>query len=113
MRIVFIGPFAMQPKRTMAVRALPLAQALAARGHQVLVVLPPWDSPQDSGRQWAQGGVQVCNVRLPPRLPLGLLATTAIPLPSLPQAKSLALRGKQATAECLCIHIQVAPTGNV
>jgi len=70
MRIVFIGPFAMQPKRTMAVRALPLAQALAARGHQVLVVLPPWDSPQDSGREWAQEGVQVHNVRLPLRLPL-------------------------------------------
>jgi len=70
MRIVFIGPFAMHPKRTMAVRALPLAKALAARGHEVLILLPPWDSPQDAGKEWVEGGVRVCNVRLPPRLPL-------------------------------------------
>lgn len=64
MRIVFVGPFAMQPKRTMAVRALPLAKALAARGHAVSVLLPPWDSPQDSGREWIEGGVRVSNVPL-------------------------------------------------
>ena len=70
MRIVFVGPFALQPKRTMAVRALPLAKALAARGHQVLVLLPPWDSPQDAGREWEEGGVRVCNLPLPARVPL-------------------------------------------
>ncbi len=70
MRIVFVGPFAMQPKRTMAVRALPLAKALAARGHQVLLLLPPWDHPQDAGREWVEEGVRVRNVRLPPNLPL-------------------------------------------
>jgi glycosyltransferase involved in cell wall biosynthesis len=71
MRIVFVGPFALQPKRTMAVRALPLARALAARGHSVLVVLPPWDSPQDAGREWEEGGVRVCNLALPARIPVG------------------------------------------
>jgi glycosyltransferase involved in cell wall biosynthesis len=70
MRIVFVGPFALQPKRTMAVRALPLARALAVRGHQVLVVLPPWDSPQDAGREWEEGGVRVCNLPLPARVPI-------------------------------------------
>ena len=70
MRIVFIGPFALQPKRTMAVRALPLAKGLAARGHQVLVVLPPWDSPQDAGREWEEGGVHICNLPLPAHVPL-------------------------------------------
>jgi glycosyltransferase involved in cell wall biosynthesis len=70
MRIVFVGPFALQPKRTMAVRALPLARALAARGHQVLMVLPPWDSPQDAGREWEEGGVRVRNLRLPIRVPI-------------------------------------------
>jgi glycosyltransferase involved in cell wall biosynthesis len=70
MRIVFVGPFALQPKRTMAVRALPLARALAARGHQVLVVLPPWDSPQDAGREWEEGGVRVCNLPLPVQIPI-------------------------------------------
>jgi len=59
----------MQPKRTMAVRALPLAKALAARGHQVLMVLPPWDHPDDAGREWLDAGVRVRNVRLPVRVP--------------------------------------------
>jgi glycosyltransferase involved in cell wall biosynthesis len=70
MRIVFVGPFALQPKRTMAVRALPLARALAERGHQVWVLLPPWDSTQDAGREWEVDGVRVCNLTLPARLPL-------------------------------------------
>ncbi len=70
MRIVFVGPFAMQPKRTMAVRALPMAKALAARGHEVLILLPPWDRPQDAGKEWVEGTVRVCNVRLPVLLPI-------------------------------------------
>jgi glycosyltransferase involved in cell wall biosynthesis len=70
MRIAFVGPFALQPKRTMAVRALPLAKALAAHGHEVLVLLPPWDQPQDAGHEWVEEGVRVRNVRLPPKLPL-------------------------------------------
>jgi glycosyltransferase involved in cell wall biosynthesis len=70
MRIVFVGPFGMQPKRTMAVRALPLAKALAARGHDVLVLLPPWDHPQDAGHEWVEDGVRINNVPLPARLPL-------------------------------------------
>lgn len=69
MKIVFVGPFAMQPKRTMSVRAIPLARALAARGHQVLVLLPPWDHPQDAGWEWVEQGVRVYNVRLPPCVP--------------------------------------------
>lgn len=70
MKIVFVGPFALQPKRTMAVRALPLARALAERGHQVWVLLPPWDSPQDAGREWEEGGVRVCNMALPAHVPM-------------------------------------------
>jgi len=70
MKIAFVGPFALQPKRTMAVRALPLAKALVARGHEVQMWLPPWDNPQDAGREWQDGGVQIHNVALPPHLPL-------------------------------------------
>ncbi|MDH7485740.1 MAG: glycosyltransferase family 4 protein [Anaerolineae bacterium] len=69
MRLVLLGPFGLRPKMTMARRALPLARALSARGHDVRVVLPPWDCPQDSGRIWQEDGVEVVNVRLPPRLP--------------------------------------------
>jgi len=68
MRIVFVGPFALQPKRTMAVRALPLARELARRGHQVLVLLPPWDHPDDAGRRWQEGSLTVENLELPLRV---------------------------------------------
>lgn len=63
--IVFIGPFGLRPKATMSIRAVPLAQALAARGHTVTVLIPPWDDPDRSGQTWAEDGVQVVNVSLP------------------------------------------------
>lgn len=64
-----IGPFGLQPKGTMKVRALPLARALAARGHAVRMVLPPWDFPQDAGRRLQEGGVEVENIELPAGVP--------------------------------------------
>src|SRR3972149_227933 len=70
MRLVMIGPFGLKPKRTMAVRALPMAKALVARGHAVTMLLPPWSNPEDSGRAFEEGGVRVENVALPPRMPL-------------------------------------------
>ncbi|MCK6625470.1 MAG: glycosyltransferase family 4 protein [Anaerolineae bacterium] len=54
----------------MSSRALPLAQALVKRGHCVTLLIPPWDDPQRAGQSWVEGGVQVVNVALPPRLPL-------------------------------------------
>jgi glycosyltransferase involved in cell wall biosynthesis len=77
MNVVMIGPFGLRPKGTMRVRALPLAKTLAARGHSVALLIPPWDHPADAGREWEEDGVWVVNVPLPPRLPLlfhGLLA---------------------------------------
>jgi len=65
-----IGPFGLMPKGTVNRRALPMAKALAAEGHRVEVILPPWDHPRDSGREWVEEGVKVCNIALPPRLPL-------------------------------------------
>lgn len=64
-----VGPFGLRPKGTMSARALPLAQALAQRGHTVALVLPPWSYPADSGRASVDGGVRVINVVLPPRWP--------------------------------------------
>ena len=70
MNIVFVGPFGLQPKGTMSVRALPLARALVKRGHRVTVLIPPWDDPNRAGQRWEDGGVDVINVPLPPGLPL-------------------------------------------
>jgi len=69
MNVAMIGPFGLRPKGTMAVRALPMAQALARRGHRVTLLLPPWSCPEDSGVEWVANGVQVVNVALPPPVP--------------------------------------------
>jgi glycosyltransferase involved in cell wall biosynthesis len=67
MRIACVGPFGLKPKGTMAVRALPLAQALTARGHTVAMFLPPWSYPQDAGRVYEEDGVRIENVAIAPR----------------------------------------------
>lgn len=69
MRIAMIGPFGLQPKGTLSVRALPLARALAQRGHAVRVIVPPWDNPTDAGRTWQAAGVEVENIKLPAPTP--------------------------------------------
>jgi len=68
-RIVFVGPFGLQPKGTMSVRALPMAKALVQRGHQVTMVIPPWDDPTRSGKVWDDDGVEIVHVDLPPSVP--------------------------------------------
>jgi glycosyltransferase involved in cell wall biosynthesis len=45
MRIALLAPFGLQPKGTVSARIVPLAQALARRGHMVRVIIPPWDDP--------------------------------------------------------------------
>ncbi|MFB0535958.1 MAG: glycosyltransferase family 4 protein [Anaerolineae bacterium] len=70
MRVVFIGPFGLRVKGTMSRRAMPMARALADRGHEVDIILPPWDCPEDSGREWEEEGVGVHNIALPPHFPL-------------------------------------------
>lgn len=69
MNIVMLGPFGLRPRGTMSYRALPLAKALAARGHRVTLVLPPWQNPEDAGRCWDADGVRVENVTLPAGVP--------------------------------------------
>jgi glycosyltransferase involved in cell wall biosynthesis len=56
MRIVFVGNFALWHKATLSARTLPMARELAAAGHRPLVVVPPWDAPDErppaGGRVW-------------------------------------------------------------
>lgn len=72
-----VGPFGLKPKGTMAVRALPLAKALAARGHEVTLVLPPWSHAADAEEEWVEGGVRIVNTTISPRarIPLYLLGS--------------------------------------
>jgi glycosyltransferase involved in cell wall biosynthesis len=62
MRIVMIGPFAFKPKATVSSRAFPIAQALVKRGHEVTILMPPYDHLEDSGRCWQQAGVRLENL---------------------------------------------------
>lgn len=62
-----VGTFGLKPKGTMQVRALPLAQALTERGHQVSLFLPPWSFPSDAGRIWDDRGVRIENVPISPK----------------------------------------------
>ncbi len=53
-RIALVAPFGLRAKGTTRARVLPLAQALARRGHEVALFIPPYDCPEDSGRAWWQ-----------------------------------------------------------
>lgn len=67
--IVFVAPFGLGQKTTVWARTLPLARGLVARGHRVTIVIPPWDTPADSGRAWTEDGVKVVNVKVDGGLP--------------------------------------------
>lgn len=62
-RICFVAPFGLGQKTTIWARTLPLARVLAAYGWQPTILIPPWDTPADSGRVWSDGGVKLVNVR--------------------------------------------------
>lgn len=64
MRIAMIGPFGLHPKQTMRSRALGLARPLVARGHAVRLIMPPWDTPAEADRTWAEDGVEMRYIPL-------------------------------------------------
>jgi len=66
LRVAMLGPFGLRPKGTAAHRALPAARALAARGHAVTLIMPPWHTPEEAGRRWADpaSGVVMAYVGL-------------------------------------------------
>jgi glycosyltransferase involved in cell wall biosynthesis len=64
MRIAMLGPFGLHPKQTMRSRALGLARPLVARGHAVRLLMPPWETPDEAGRTWAEDGVELRYVPL-------------------------------------------------
>ncbi len=64
LQVVFIGPFAFQPKGTVSARAFFIARALVKRGHQVTILMPPYDHLADSGQAWEQDGVRLENMTI-------------------------------------------------
>lgn len=55
-RVCFVAPFGLGQKTTVWARTLPLAQALATHGWQATILIPPWDTPADSGKRWLEPG---------------------------------------------------------
>ena len=43
----------------MRARAFRLARPLAAAGHEVTLFMPPWHTPAEAGRAWAEDGVEI------------------------------------------------------
>jgi glycosyltransferase involved in cell wall biosynthesis len=54
----------LRKKTTVWARILPLARALVASGHQVTLLIPPWDSPADAGSHTNDSGVHLEQVAL-------------------------------------------------
>jgi UDP:flavonoid glycosyltransferase YjiC (YdhE family) len=65
MRIVMIAPFGIKPKGTLLARMLPLAQALARRGHQPSIIAPPVQNPEDANTRVVYDTVPVSHTPYP------------------------------------------------
>lgn len=64
MQIVMVGPFGFHPNKTMRARAFQLARPLVQRGHQVTMIMPPWQTPAEAERIWREEGVTINYVSL-------------------------------------------------
>lgn len=64
MRIAMVGPFGFHPNKTMRSRAFQLAKPLVRRGHEVNIIMPPWQTPAEAGREWVEDGVNICYIPL-------------------------------------------------
>jgi glycosyltransferase involved in cell wall biosynthesis len=64
MRLLFVSGFAWEPKGTARARAFPLAAELVKRGHDVTILLTPYDHPSDSSKKWELHGVRIVNVEV-------------------------------------------------
>jgi glycosyltransferase involved in cell wall biosynthesis len=62
MRVVMIAPFATYPKGTFRIRMLPIAKRLHQNGHNVTIVVPPYDNISQSGLAYEIDGVHVQNI---------------------------------------------------
>ena len=69
LRVAIVGNFALRGKQTMAERALPIAEALSASGHRVLLALPIRQDGDDRVSP-PRGGVSVRYAGWGPRVPV-------------------------------------------
>ena len=70
MNIAYVAPFGLGEKTTVWARTLPLAAEMVAWGHTAAIVVPPWDSPQESDTRSEQQGVSIIQVDVRGGLPM-------------------------------------------
>ncbi len=70
MNIVYVAPFGLGQKTTVWARTLPMAKQVVCAGHQVTIVVPPWDTPEQSNTRSERSGVQIIQVETRGGLPL-------------------------------------------
>ncbi|HEY3290354.1 MAG TPA: glycosyltransferase family 4 protein [Anaerolineae bacterium] len=103
MKLVYIAPFAFSPKATVSARMLPMAEALANRGHQVTILVPPYDYPTDSGKCYQVGQVTIEN--------LNVDTHTSQFFNYMKLGWKLAARAKQLGADAIHVFKPIGPSG--
>jgi glycosyltransferase involved in cell wall biosynthesis len=76
MKILYLAGFAWEPKGTVRSRAFPLAVEMVRRGHEVTLLIAPYDNLVHSGRRFVSEGVQVINLEISGR---GALVLARLP----------------------------------
>ena len=59
LKIALVAPFAMAPKATTSARVMPMARALALRGHECTVLIPPYDNRDEWSSPKLEDGVRL------------------------------------------------------
>jgi glycosyltransferase involved in cell wall biosynthesis len=67
MRLAYICGFAWEPKGTVRARAFPIAEEMVRRGHEVTLIIAPYDNLAHSGERFMANGVSVVNLEIKSR----------------------------------------------
>jgi glycosyltransferase involved in cell wall biosynthesis len=62
-KIAMVAPFSIYPKGTVTMRMLPIAKNLAKSGNVLSIIVPPYDNPSESGREYLYEGIKIINVK--------------------------------------------------
>jgi glycosyltransferase involved in cell wall biosynthesis len=64
MKITFVGGFGFRPKGTIQGRAFPIAAELVGQGHDVTILVTPYDNLKESDKEWVEEGVRIKGLKV-------------------------------------------------
>lgn len=111
MRILFAAPFGLETKATVRSRILPLARGLASFGHEVEVLVPPWDTPGSRPGVESTAGVSVRQLALTGGVAGTVLRMWARVLDAVPDVLHIVKPRLHAGACQFLAHAQALATG--